>query len=448
MSTKIATELAQPAIESAAAALTDNLIELNDDVLLETMRHLHVFDVIALRQVCQRLQSLADHYLSRKVKSFCIDAQLEHRFGEIVRNVGPHLHTLHLTSVESGRRPHKLRQQLLAIHKHCKQLQWLAIETRRAHHSMRLSAAVVAKLRFEHLRRLELHGVRLEKDLPLAAAFANLEVLKLDGVTNFSGQSLAGLQRLHTLHVSLCGQLKPNYLYDLFKAKGEALRELLVHRCIDIDEIILNEIGAHLPHVELISLIFSYPASFDPGAVHALQSLRALALHNFRAYDVNRFVERVAANSRLERWEINGEGAKIYQLDGAAVSQLERCQRLQELAFVKCNFVTDELLLRLGRTLQLTRFRLHDCWGFTAAGLRKFVECSKALTFLSIRNCVILKSATVDIANAVLEDEERSPIEIDYDIDCGYQFADDYEDFDGNYYDGYCDSDASDVELI
>lgn len=442
-------ELAEPANELTPSTISDNLIELNDDVLLETMKHLHVFDVIALRQVCQRLQSLADDYLSRKVKSFWIDAQLEHRFAEIIRNAGPHLHTLHLTSVESSRRPHKLRQQLLAIHKYCKKLQSLTIETRKAYHSIRLSASVLTKFRFEHMRCLELQGIRLEKDLPLASAFANLEVLKLDGISNFSGQSLTGLQRLHTLHVSLCAQLKPNYLYDFFKAKGDALKELLVHRCIDIDEIILNEIRMHLPNIELISLIFSYPASFDPGAVHALQSLRVLGLHNFRVYDVNRFVERVAANNRLERWEIDGENAKIYQLDGAAISQLERCNRLQELAFVKCNFVTDELLLRLGRTLQLTRFRLHDCWGFTAAGLRKFVEYSKSLVFLSIRNCVILKSATVDIANAVLEDEERSPIEIDYDIDCGYHYAlNDYDDFDGNYYDGYCDSDASDMESI
>lgn len=442
-------ELVRLAIESECSEIRDNLIELNDDVLLETIKHLPVFDVIALRQVCQRLQSLADYYLSRKVKTFNIDATLDHRFAEIIRNVGAHLQTLHMTSVPNPCRPQKLRHQILAINKYCKKLQRLTIETRRVYHTMTLSAAVLAKLHFEHLHYLELHSIKIEHDFELAASFANLQVLKLESVSNFSGQSLTGLRSLHTLHVSRCAQLKPNYLYDFFKAKGDALKELLVHNCIDIDEIILNEINLRLPNIELISLIFSLPASFDPGVLHALQSLRALSLHNFRVYDVNRFVERIAANNRLERWEINGENAKIYQMDGAAISQLERCNRLRELSFVKCNFVTDELLLRLARTLQLRRFRVHDCWGFTAAGLRQFVQLSKNLVYLSIRNCVILKSATVDIANVVQEDEEREPIEIDYDIDCGYQYVDDYyDDFDGNFYDGYCDSDESDIEMI
>lgn len=435
-------------IESESHVISDNLIELNDDVLLETMKHLHTFDVIALRQVCQRLQWLADDYLARKVKMFCIDAMLEHRFAEIIRNVGPHLETLHITSTGTPNRPHKLRQQLLGMNKYCKKLKQLTVEARRAHHTLPLSLTSLSKLYVEQLCYMDLRNIKIEKDFELATAFPNLEVLKLEAISNFSGQSLIGLHHLHTLHVSLCAQLKPNYLYDFFKAKGDALKELLVHKCVEIDEIILNQINLYLPNIELISLIFSCPASFDPGALHALQALRELSLHNFRVYDVNRFVERIAVNNRLERWEINSENAKIYQLDRAAISQLERCNRLQNLAFVKCNFVTDDLLLRLAKTLQLKQFHLNDCWGFSAAGLRKFVQISKHLIYLSIHNCVILKSATVDIANAVLEDEERLPIQIDYDIDCGYQYSSDYDDSDGNYYDGYCDSDESDIESM
>lgn len=423
---------------------------LNDDVLLEILKYLNVMDIISYRQVCPRFAENADSHLSRKVKQFHIDATLEHRSKEIIKHLGQHLKSLHLVSVHSNKRVDKLRRQIQLINKHCAQLTSLAIETRNWYGAMPLSASVVNKLHFEQLRYLELHNIKMEKDLELVPAFENVEVLKLNTIGNFSGQSLHGLNRLTVLHLNACGQLKPNYLYDFFKAKGETLKEILVHKCRDIDEIILNEIVANLPNIELVSLMFSSTASFDPATLHSLPNLKSLSLHNFQTYDVNCFIKLLATGNSLERWEINGENFKIYQLDSSATDKLERSTNLHELSFVKCNFVTDDLLFRLGRNLNLKKFSLQDCWGFTVNGLMKFVQLSRQLTYLSIRNCTILRSATIDIANMVLEDEERPNIQIDYDIDCGYRaFTCDYydEDFDDySPYDRYCDSDSSDAE--
>lgn len=426
---------------------------LNDDVLLEVLKYLSVMDIISYKQVCTRFELNADNHLSRKLKQFHIDASLDQNSAEIIRTLGQHLKSLHLVSVHSHKCVNKLRRQIQSINKHCKQLTSLKIERRNWYDAMPLSASVISNLHFQHLKHLELHNIRMEKDLKLAPAFENIEVLKLNSIANFSGRSLSQLHNLSVLHLNSCGQLKPNYLYDFFKTNGMAVKEILVHKCRDIDEIILNECVANLPNVELVSLMFSYSASFDPSTLHCLQNLKTLSLHNFQTYDVNRFIKSLATSNHLQRWEINGENFKLYQLDGNAIDQLERSNNLNELSFVKCNFITDDLLLRLGRNLNLTKFSIHDCWGFTIDGLRKFVQLSRQLTYLSIRNCTILRSATIDIANMVLEDEERPAIHIDYDIDCGYRpfscdFDDDeYEDDTYYPYDKYCDSDSSDAEF-
>lgn len=426
---------------------------LNDDVLLEILKYLNVLDIISYKQVCSRFESNADDHLSRKVKQFRIDAALDHKSKEIIKNLGSHLKSLHLVSVHSHKRVDKLHRQIQSINKHCKQLAALTIETRNWYGAMPLNATIINKLRFEQLKYLELHNIKMEKELDLVPAFEHVEVLKLDSITNFSGQTLCGLNHLQALHLNSCGQLKPNHLYDFFKAKGKALREIVVHKCRDIDEIILNEIVANLPNIELVSLMFSYTASFDPCKLHCLQNLKSLSLHNFQTYDVNRFIKLLATGDRLEKWEINGENFKIYQLDSSATDKLERSTNLSELSFVKCNFITDDMLYRLGRNLNLKKFSIQDCWGFTVNGLMKFVQFSRQLTYLSIRNCTILRTATIDIANMVLEDEERPAIHIDYDIDCGYRpFTGDFYDedyFEEEYspYDGYCDSDASDIEF-
>lgn len=425
---------------------------LNDDVLLEVLKYLNVMDIISYRQVCQRFESNADSHLSRKVKKFHIDATLDHKSKEIIKHLGQHLKILHLVSVHSYKRVDKLRRQIQSINKHCKQLTSLTIETRNWYGAMPLSATIINKLHFEHLRILELNNIKTDKDFDLVPAFENIEVLKLNSIGNFTGHSLIGLNRLAVLHLNSCGQLRPNYLYEFFQAKGKMLKEILIHKCRDIDEIILNEIVANLPNIELVSLIFSFTASFDPSTLHCLQHLKSLSLNNFQTYDVNRFIKLLATNNNLERWEINGENFKLYQLDGNAIDKLEKSTNLSELSFMKCNFVTDDLLLHLGRNLNLKKFSLQDCWGFTVNGLMKFVQFSKQLTYLSIRNCTILRSATIDIANMVLEDEERPAIHIDYDIDCGYRpftceyYDDDHYD-DYSPYDGYCDSDSSDAEF-
>lgn len=426
---------------------------LNDDVQLEILKYLNIMDIISYRQVCSRFEGNADNHLSRKVKQFHIDATQDHKSKEIIKNLGAHLKSLHLVSVHSYKHVDKLRRQIQTINKYCKQLTALTIEMRNWYGAMPLNAITISKLRFEHLKSLELHNIKMERDLDLVPSFERIEVLKLNAITNFSGQSLIGLNHLQSLHLNSCAQLKPNYLYDLFKAKGHTLRELVVHKCRDIDEIILNEIVANLPNIELVSLMFSYTASFDPSTLHCLQNLKSLSLHNFQTYDVNRFIKLLATGNRLEKWEINGENFKIYQLDSSATDKLERNTNLNELSFVKCNFITDDMLFRLGRNLNLKKFSIQDCWGFTVNGLMKFVQFSRQLSYLSIRNCTILRAATIEIANMVLEDEERPAIHIDYDIDCGYRpFTGDFYDedyFDEEYspFDGYCDSDASDIEI-
>lgn len=430
-----------------------NLQQLNDDVLLETMKYLGVMDIVALRQTSERLEALSDNHLSRKVKRFHIDPKFDRKSKEIIRNLGQHLEALHLVSVCNPHRVDKLRQQIQLIHRHCTKLTSLIIETRNWYVAKSLNASVISRLQFEHLKHLELHNIRMDKDFDLVPTFEHLETLKFDSITNFSGQSLVDLRKLKVLHLIDCAQLKPNHLYDFFKVQGESLREILIHKCRDIDEIILNEINSHLPNIEHISLAFSYAASFDPSSLHCLQNLKSLCLHNFKTYNVNRFINLLASKNTLEQWEINGENLKIYQLDGNAIDKLEKMHQLDELSFVKCNFVTDDLLLRLARNLNLKKFSVRDCWGFSVNGLMKFVQLSRKLTFLSIKNCTILRSATIDIANMVLEDEERPAIHIDYDIDCGYRpYVDDmYDDHYDSYnysvnYGGYCDSDCSDSE--
>lgn len=438
--------------ENLEMASVENFQELNDDVLLETMKYLTVFDVIAVRQTSRRLEWLVDDYLCRKVKSFCINPTHDSKSKEIIQNLGQHLESLHLISVCNSHRAYRLRQQIQLINKHCTKLVSLVIETRNWYVAIELNASIIEKLNFEYLKYLELHNIRFDKDFD-SLPFKNLELLKLESITNFSGQSLVDLRKLNTLHLIGCAQLKPNHLYDYFKVHGESLRDVLIHKCHDIDEIILNEINAHLPNIQLLSLAFSYAASFDPSTLHCLQNIKSLCLHNFKTYSVNRFINLLANNNTLERWEINGENMKLYQLDGNAIEKLEKCTQLYELSFVKCNFVTDDLLLRIGRNLNLKKFSVCDCWGFTVGGLTKFVQLSRKLTHLSIRNCTILRSATIDIANLVLEDDERPAIHIDYDIYCGYRpFTNDLpdDDYDSSNYSfncgGYCDSDASDAE--
>lgn len=426
------------------------IVHLNNDVLFKVIDYLDLFDKIALRKVCYRLQDVVDDYSSRKIKSFCIDHTLEKKFKDIVKNFGQNLDALHLISTNNLNRIDKLKNQFQLINKHCTKLSMLQIETKKFYAAMPLSISVLQKSHFEHLNYLEMRNIKFERDLDVscAAAFENIEVLKFEAVANFSGRLLSHLKRLKVLQLTSCAQLKPNHLYDFFKTKP-ALREIEVIRCREIDEILINETINSLPTIEKISVIFSFAASIDPSCLRSLSELRSLTLHNFRTYDVNKFVKHISMGStHLEHWEINGENIKMFRLDEEAIEHLERCKHLTALSFVKCNFVNDELLSRLAKALDLRRFELRDCWGFGTSGLMKLVQFSPNLSFLAIKNCTIPRTATVDIANVAAREKM---LKIDYDIDCGFRPYEDidwpHEDDDDMYeYDWYCDSNSSDGE--
>lgn len=424
-----------------------NIVHLNSDVLFKIIDYLDLFDKIALRKVCGRLQFVVDDYASRKIKSFCVDHTLEKRFKDIVKSFGHNLNALHLISTN---RIDKLKNQFQLINKHCTKLSMLQIETKKYYTAMPLSISVLQKSHFQHLKYLEMRNIKFERDLDVscAAALENVDVLKLESVANFSGRLLSHLKQLKVLHLTSCAQLRPNHLYDFFKTKP-ALCEIEVIRCRDIDEILINEIINNLPAIEKISVVFSFAASIDPSCLRTLSELRSLSLHNFRTYDVNKYVKHISMGStRLEQWEINGEDIKMFRLDAETIEHLEKCKHLTALSFVKCNFVDDELLSRLAKALDIQRFELRDCWGFGTSGLIKLVECSPNLSFLAIKNCTIPRTATIDIANVAAREKM---LKIDYDIDCGFRPYEDagwsLEDDDDMYeYDWYCDSNSSDGE--
>lgn len=427
-----------------------NIVHLNSDVLFKILDYLDLLDKIALRKACSRLQFVVDDYASRKIKSLCIDQTLEKRFKDIVKNVGHNLDALHLISTNNLNRVDKLKNQFQFINKYCTKVSTLQIETKKFYAAMPLSIKVVQRSHFPHLNHLELRNVKFERDLDesCATAFENVEVLKFEGVTNFSGRLLSHLRRLNVLQLISCNQLKPNHLYDFFKAKP-ALREIEVSRCREIDEILINEIINHLPTIEKVSVSFSFAASIDPSCLRTLTELRSLRLNHFRTYGVNKFIKQIALScSHLEQWEINGENIKMFCLDEETIEHLEKCKKLTALSFVKCNFVTDELLSRLAKAMDIHRFELRDCWGFGTTGLMKLVQFSPNLTFLAIKNCTIPRTAAIDIANVVAREQM---LKIDYDIDCGFRPYEDVdwaqEDDDNMYeYDWYCDSNSSDGE--
>lgn len=423
---------------------------MNNDVLFRILDYLDLFDKIAMRKACGRLQSVVDEYSARKTKSVCIDHTLEKRFKDIVKHFGHNLDSLHLISTNNLNRVDKLKKEFQLINKHCTKVSKLQIETKKFYAAMPLSISVLQKSHFQHLIHLEMRNIKFERDLSAscAAAFENVEVLKFESVANFSGRLLTQLRRLKVLQLTSCAQLKPNHLYDFFKTKP-ALREIEVIRCREIDEILINEMINNLPSIEKISVTFSFAASIDPSCLRSLSELRSLSLHNFRTYDVNKFIKQMAMGStRLQQWEINGENIKMFQLDEETVEHLEKCKHLEALSFHKCNFVNDELLSRLAKALDIHRFELRDCWGFGTNGLMKLVEFSPNLSFMAIKNCTIPRTATIEIANVVARE---NMLKIDYDIDCGFRPYEDvdwpFEDDDDMYeYDWYCDSNSSDGE--
>lgn len=433
----------------ATANIDLNIVHLNNDVLFQIMTYLDVFDKMAMRQVCQRFQFLIDDYSARKMKSFKIDHSLDKHYKEIIKHFGKNLDILHLVSVNNLNRIDKLKNQFQAINKYCTKLSVLKVETRKSYGIMPLSSSVMSKLSFNNLKYLELHNIKLQRDLEFSSAFENIEVIKFENVANFSGHILGEMRKLTVLQLTACAQLKPNDLYDFFKI-NHLLKEIEINRCREIDEILINEIINNLLNIEKISVHFSFPASIDPSCLSTLTALRSLKLHNFCTYDVNRFIQRMSAIDSLEQWEINGENIKLFRLDGNAIEQLEKCTKLTDLSFVKCNFVNDELLLRLATKLDIKKFHLRDCWGFTTNGLMKLVQLSPHLTFLAIKNCTIPRIATIDIANSVLEPKLLT---IDYDIDCGFRpyeamdWGNNYDDDGDQYeYDWCCDSNSSDGE--
>lgn len=421
---------------------------LNDDVLYEIIGYLDVFDKIAVRQVCERFQCLIDEYPAKKMKNFTIDHTLDKRFKEIIRNVGKNFEALHLVSVSNTNRRDKLKNQLLSINKHCTKLSVLKVETRKFYASLPLNTSALPRMNFRNLSYLELKGVKFSADLDeqCAAAIENVEVLRFENVSKFSGQCLVQLKKLRSVQLVSCSDLLSCHLYDFFKTKPN-LEDIEIVRCQHIDEILLNQIIKHLPAVQKVSIAFSFTASTNPSCLSALSGLRSLSLHNFRSYDLNRFIRSMAQCKELERWEIDGEDMKLYRLEEDVIEQLEKCSKLVDLSFVKCNFIRDDLLARLARALDINRFQLRDSWGFTPNGLMSFVQLSANLTFLAIKNCVIPRTATTEFAN--IRGKAEKSLLIDHDISCGFRAYEDadYDVYDDdNAYDCCCDSNSSDGE--
>lgn len=395
-----------------------NLNDLNNDVLYNVIDFLSVFDKINLRKVCRRLRSIVDIHSARKLKTFYINAPLDKHFDDIIQNFGMHLNDLRLVLINN--RLNKLNEQMQWINEYCEKLSSLKLEARAFRGSMCLDRTLVALQFFSHLTHLKLTNIQI-KDESEFQHFSNFEVLKLENVANFTGCSLLHMKRLRVLDLRLCNDLNLDNLVKLFQ-NDRSLKELSLIKCHEVDGLSFEEIVKEIPQIERLSIHFFWPSAHNPNILKRLENLVSLKIHNLKvSCDMNSYIEDIAANKQLESWEINGENMIFTNLNPTALELLGNCTSLNYLSFVNGHFITDSLLIALGKNLRLKKFSLDNCSGFSANGLLAFSTYSKDLVYLGITNCLVPQSITQDIEHAVAALLPPQKITIFYDINCGFR---------------------------
>lgn len=286
-----------------------HITQLNNNVLLEILTWLDIFDAINFFSTCKRMQILEDIY-SKRFAKFDFRTIERHmslvEINRVLHLVGKSLTKLDiLTNIKTNFL--NGTKIIKAVQKQCDNLQEL---------NLTLPYFAVLKHALpDGLNSLSITGYELENDSIaekyLIGSRHSLETFRMFDMMNLNGSFLDKFLNLQQLELENCKILNQENLVNCCR-QNKTLRTLKILSCPQINENLLQEIGTVLPLLEVLHLdIFPKTKKIFCSPLNQLDNLKILHI----ALD-DMYKKKLA---RIVHWRSGQAGAakhtKLYEND-------------------------------------------------------------------------------------------------------------------------------------
>ncbi|XP_063705894.1 uncharacterized protein LOC134834985 [Culicoides brevitarsis] len=262
------------------------IMDLKDDCLLEIFENLNLWQLLNIRQLCQRFSDLTDRF-RYKYATFTAKIRNDDKFISIIKYVGPCLKDVHLYKFDNG-------DVLEAMLKFCPNLENLTLYDV---HLFTRDKIMKLKSVVRNLKHLCLWNCKFNDDLgECFKGASSLESLNVRSnhvrITKKFFRNISSLKRL---------SIRSCVYYSQFAQVLINNPMLEVFHTEIIYDGILNDLVRHAPGVKELELtFFSRGPCPSISCLSDLPNLKSLAIHGYRGQEVNLLLDNLSTKNIIE----------------------------------------------------------------------------------------------------------------------------------------------------
>lgn len=388
-----------------------DITQLNDDVLLEILSWVNVFDGINFINSCHRMNALSELY-AKKFANFDFSST-EKDLSLKEANQLLHLIGKSLTKLDTSKMKLKCldgNAMMKAITKQCLKLQELNITLP---YCMMLQQPLPGGLKSLSIYSCELESDSIAEQV-LKRSWKSLQTLRMFDMAQLNGSFLEKFQNVTELQLENFATLSLNNLVNFFK-QNKTLRILTIRSCTLINESVIPRICALLPELEILNLdVFSKASKSPCGPLNKLKNLKVLRMQYFgtdSTYFTNSMISKISTNKCLQELYINGTN----NLTQESIQSLST-MNLQKLEFFNCLFVDKKFLLMIADMFKLIEVSFTMIKNLDDDALLAFAVKTSTLNRLNILLCPVSLAVKTVIASTIqldVDSGKREPLIVD-----------------------------------
>ena len=436
------------------SSLTDGdpkLLEiLNEDCLLHVISFLDVLDILSLKKVSKKFSELGDvHLRSIKRLNFTnIKSSSKLTFHEaklVVRAVGSNIAYASINSEKFYS-----RRVLSLIPKYLTNLKYLHLTGFKLEDQSfwdQMSKILIMLETLDLSDNSEINENFLKSFKKLQPRLKKLDVSN----SNVNGNFLKMIPHVEWLNISGCGYITGKQLIK-FVVIRKSLKSLNIGKCPNIYGKDVNEMLKNVPQLEMLSLNNYYvddeTSRFVIPSINPLMSLKELTIQNVNYPPSDQLLRTINLNNCIETLNISYGNLTLTSVHAMRtmkhlkkliinfknsvpedfVDYLMELEKLEELHFSCCSYISPANVLRLMVLRSLKFLDISRCYGFTNEFI---IHAVKTLKETQPRNKFLIRIGQTEINQNAFNDPEvkacrdyfqlcwktTRDIEHDYDID-------------------------------
>uniref|UniRef100_A0A336MH93 CSON001662 protein n=1 Tax=Culicoides sonorensis TaxID=179676 RepID=A0A336MH93_CULSO len=361
-----------------------SLMMLNDDCLLYLLEFFNVLELVKMRGICSRLDSLIEIFCQKYVNFSFETLSLElpteltlMNARDILTFLGPIMKSLKIDGGDFSENSNPNRT-IDWIVRYCKNLESLELE------NFTLNRINLKKLTpvIQKLKSLSLgDSTKVNDELGSCLNRAEqMEELIISGNWEITGKCLTKAKNLKTLSVNCCGNLQSKPFKEALK-NNLTLKKLEIRRCDKFDDTVVNCIVEEIKEIEELSLSNVYQCMSNYSRFAELPHLKKLSVEFHSFASIDNLLEKLSEKSILE--ELNYIGSSSNAVD-KTIELISKITTMKNFSMAFNSNISDNDLKRLQNLAQLESLSIPGASNVTSDGLLKLLSACKNLHYLDI----------------------------------------------------------------